>query len=244
MSREHGKNFGLDRRRRRFNLIAKDEEIENLNWIKASEAFARMIASGDSHHQAKQTLAIALREGQIRARARAIGVSREPLLKRAWKDVKRKKTHRMVPTIFWRSARYFHEDKEHWIWSRSRFHSTLSKDPPKRRIARLVEFCVEDLASINPRAFREGRPKKRRGKPVDLATRDSIWLAVFDVLIGAELADSVWSEKQEFTEALHFALGDANGSRQAGINATDDVARLAFPRVERLRDFLQSRDKP
>ena len=213
---------------------------ENLKWMRASEVFDRFVADRVLPHDASLALATLLREGKIRARARALGETKEALLKNAWKKVRTEPGYQPIPATFWRGNRYFDEDRAHWVWKMSRFHSTLRKDPWKRKIARQVQFCVQDLAKVRPEAFQDAMPKKRRGRPPELEKRDAIWNAVFDIVIEAHTDEMVWTDRTEFSDAVHQRLKLPGGKRRAGESATNLVIGQAFPKLEKLRGRIKS----
>lgn len=209
-------------------------------WLPAASAFEKLVASVTFPNFAADALATSLREGKIRVRALAYGVTREPLLSKAWKKVRLQDSYIMVPQRFWQGNRFFHEDREVWRWKMSRFHSTLSKEPAKRRIVRRAEFNVEDLERLFPLAFGLAEPKKKRTRPPDIASRDAIWCAVLDVISSTPLGDELWSNRPVFTDEVNARLETSSGKRRAGLSAVNEVIRQAYPRMETLRKHLDA----
>ena len=104
----------------------------------------------------RHMLALALREGDLRARA----LHREESSERSWSAIWKKCSfrppagkksysaeHDIRRSVWWRSASWS-DDILHWNFSKSRMHVTISIDPPVRLLFSAVSFYKDDIVRL------------------------------------------------------------------------------------------------
>lgn len=120
--------------------------------ISAKKALSLYSEMRGGPYLATQLLAFHLREGNIRVRARHVWISKEPSLRRAWrnepdKDDFKNRTFNEEADVkkdIWRRSIDWNRDVSLWDINRGRFVVTLSNEPDKRIMIRGLRFHSGD----------------------------------------------------------------------------------------------------
>ncbi len=107
--------------------------------------------------QAREIIALSLREGTLQARAAHRWISNDASLAQAWKN-EPDKEHFPKPQPFdpshqikktdWQRSVTLSDDVALWNFGRARLHITLSNSPPKRIMLRDVRFLIHEVRDI------------------------------------------------------------------------------------------------
>jgi hypothetical protein len=107
--------------------------------------------------QAREIIALSLREGTLQARAAHRWISNDASLAQAWKNEPDKEQY-PKPQLFssshqikktdWQKSVTCSDDVALWNFSRSRLHITISSSPPQRIMLRDVRFLIHDIRTI------------------------------------------------------------------------------------------------
>lgn len=198
---------------------------EDPEWIKASEAYARLSASGNNPDQAHKILATYLRDGDLTARAEFVWKSGARFPRDAWKEKPSEPNPEIIPTGRWRHEKCNEEDRSQWRMKVNRFLVTTRLKPRSRTMMQGVEFRYADLQRLQPECFGSSRAG-RRGPPPDISRRDSAWLAVLDLALANKLNAAEYESQGELVSVLHDQLAG-----RVGRDIITQVCRQAYPRI-------------
>lgn len=219
--------------------ITSKHDILDLKWIRASSAYNILCQTRKNPVEVSQILAQYLRDGRIRARAKSIWISDENLMSKAWKsnpdsDMKSKDVKR----AYWQSNKNWLNDRESWIWTKSRFHLTTKIRPIKRRMMTGVTLNVEDLKKVLPEEF--GEPKRKRGGPQpSIVIRTFVWKFLLELALDDVLED-VWRHKPQ-EDLVGFVYDSlAERGQKVGVCTVRETVKYALQVLDRRAEQVGS----
>jgi hypothetical protein len=204
-------------------------------WINAYDALKAMKKPGGDTNQIIQSFATDLRFGNLRAQAHLMWDSEEPNLAKAWKRYPAEgDIYSDIPLARWRSHKNWPDDVANWRWPTNCFHVTVRNKPIKRCMMRGVRFSRPDLAKLHPETFGNGKRPRQRGMQKDDSRRDTVWLAIIEMLLAGELIADGKLQYDGITDLANelYDRVNAGGASGAGKNIVQGIASQAYRRIE------------
>lgn len=205
------------------------EDLANtdVEWISAKDALLQATERGHDPVAFKAAIAEYLRDELLTATAKAVWVSTEVNLTKAWKshhsadDVERDIT---VPVRYWRSDKRATTDRPRWRWPYNQFFYTVSLNPVKLRMMTGVKFRIQDLKKLRPDIF---GPAKRStsGRKHDVSARDAGWLEIVRLATEGRLSYTIFKTGTDLQNELEERLQNADGTLRLGKTQVSEISR-------------------
>jgi hypothetical protein len=163
-------------------------EVDKRQWVRARDAFDKILEHLESPYRVESDLFLHLRHGRLSARANRYWLTNETVPSLAWKACPKATKIKEIPTSVWRLENNIIEDRSRWRFPVGKF--LMTKRDGRRIMMSGVSFLLSDLRKLYPKIFgREGRSvtllKSRRVRgaggqhsPVNLSDLTLDWISL------------------------------------------------------------------